>query len=135
MGAAAEHRANAVAHQILYRDAHRDQQREMHARALQVSEDCNEFARQAQAYLAEPRGLRQATVERSKTKRGWAKRHAALVAAHNTWVDTDSRNLFAYHSACVARAKAAHALLVFALADWIIPEHILVPRILRDSGR
>lgn len=128
MGAAAEHRANAVAHEILFRDHSIAAQRDMHQRGLQVAEDCNEFTRQALAYLLEPRGMRKATVERSKTRRGWPKRHAALVQAHCEWVDADALNLFAYHRACLKRAQAAHSLLVFALGMWTIPDGISVPR-------
>lgn len=96
--------------------------------ALQVAEDCNAFVTKAMAVIIEPKGLRQNTVERSKTRRGWAKRNAELIAANNAWVDVDSRNLGAYHSACVRRAKAAYTLLVFALGCWTIPDHIQVPR-------
>lgn len=128
MGAAAEHRANAVQREILQRELRDREQHEMYARALQVAEDCNHFTRQAQAYLIDPRGLRQTTVERARNRRGWNKRHTALVRAHCAWVDVDYRNIHAYHAACVKRAKAAHDLLVFALGCWTIPEHIVVPR-------
>ncbi len=128
MGAAAEHRANAVQREILQRDLREREQREMYALALQVAEDCNEFTRQAQAYLIDPRGLRQTTVERARNRRGWGKRHATLVQAHCAWVNVDYRNLLAYHAACVKRAKAAYDLLIFALGCWTIPEHIVVPR-------
>lgn len=86
------------------------------------------FSTQAISYLADPRGLRQNTVERAKIRRGWSKRHEKLTAAHCAWVDVDSRNLSAYHAACVARAKAAYDLLVFALGCWTIPDYITVPR-------
>ena len=128
MGAAAEHRANAVACEILGRDHSAAMQRDMAQRGLQVAEDCNEFTRQALAYLVEPRGMRQPTVERAKTRRGYAKRHSALVSAHCAWVDVDSRNLYAYGEASVKRSKAAYALLRFALGTWTIPDAIQVPR-------
>ncbi len=128
MGAAAEHRANVFAREILGRDHTAEMQRGMQRRGLQVAEECNEFTRQALAYLVEPRGLRQPTVERSKTRRGFTKRHSALVSAHCAWVDVDSRNLYAYGEASVKRSKAAYALLRFALGTWTIPDAIQVPR-------
>ncbi|MHB8949560.1 MAG: hypothetical protein ACYC4S_10910 [Rhodoferax sp.] len=127
MGAAAEHRANAVAREILGRDHSAAMQRDMAQRGLQVAEDCNEFTRQALAYLVEPRGMRQPTVERAKTRRGYAKRHTALVNAHCAWVGVDSRDLFAYSEASVKRSRAAYALLCFALGTWTIPDAIQVP--------
>lgn len=128
MGEAAEHRANTVQREILQRDLREREHREMNARCFQVAEDCNEFTRLAQAYLVEPRGLRRATVEHARDRRGWGKRHAAFVKAHCAWVEVDDRNLCAYHAACVKRAKAAYDLLIFALGCWTIPEHIVVPR-------
>lgn len=128
MGAAAEHRGNELIRRQCREaiDAQRDA--ENAALALQVSEDCNAFTTQAMGYLIEPKGLRQNTVERAKLRRGWGKRHTALCTAHNAWVDTDSRNAYTYHAACVRRAKAAHNLLIFALGCWTIPDHITVPR-------
>lgn len=133
MGVAAQHRGNAVIRQQVCRELDVRQSREESRRAIQVAEDCNAFVRQAMDYLAEPRGLRQKTVENSRTRRGWARRHAALVAAHNTWVDVDSRNAFAFHGASVRRAKAAFELLIFALGCWTIPDHIQVPRAARGK--
>ncbi|WP_157266550.1 hypothetical protein [Azohydromonas aeria] len=128
MGAAAEHRGNALIRRQTDAQGEARRTSEDTARALQIAEDCNEFTRQALAYLAEPRGLRQPTVERAKTRRGWTKRHAALVAAHCAWVDADSRDATAWGCVCVRRAQAAHALLTFALGSWTIPDHIKVPR-------
>lgn len=128
MGAAAEHRGNDLIRRQCKAIWAEKEAQDAAQRALQVAEDCNVFVSQAMEVLMEPRGLRQSTVERARTRRGWAKRHAALVSAHNRWVDVDSRNLGAYHAACVERAKAAHGLLVFALGGWTIPEHIRVPR-------
>jgi hypothetical protein len=128
MGAAAEHRGNALIRRQAGAAHAARQAIEDAARAAQVAEDCNEFARQAWAYLLDPSGLRQPAVERAKTRRGWAKRHAELSAAHCAWVDADHRNAMAYLSACIRRAKAAHALLTFALGGWTIPDHIEVPR-------
>lgn len=128
MGAAAEHRGNDLIRrqcEVAYLEQRAREEAQM---AIQVAEDCNTFVTQSMAVIAEPKGLRQTTVERAKTRRGWVKRHAQLVAAHNAWVDVDSRNLGAYHSACVRRAKAAYALLVFALGCWTIPDSIKVPR-------
>jgi hypothetical protein len=98
------------------------------ARAVQTAEECNAFVRQAMEFLAEPSGLRQPTVERATQRRGWAKRQAALIDAHNAWVDADYRCAMAYLGASVRRAKAAHELLTFALGGWTIPAHIAVPR-------
>lgn len=128
MGAAAEHRGNDLIrrHAAIVSDQRR--RSEDQARAIQIAEDCNEFTRQAMALIIEPKGLRQNTVERAKSRRGWGKRHAALVSAHNTWVDADSRNLFSYVEASINRARAAYSLLVFALGCWTIPDHIKVPR-------
>ena len=128
MGAAAEHRGNALIRKHFADELAVQRQQEQCAFALQVSEDCNAFSTQAISYLADPRGLRQNTVERAKTRRGWNKRHEKLTAAHCAWVDVDSRNINAYHAACVRRAKAAYDLLVFALGCWTIPDHINVPR-------
>lgn len=128
MGAAAEHRGNALIRRQAQDGVEAQRYAEDVTRAVQVSEDCNAFTTQAMGYLVEPKGLRQNTVERSKSRRGWGKRHSALCAAHNAWVDADSSNAYAFHAACVRRAKAAHALLVFALGCWTIPDHIRVPR-------
>ena len=128
MGAASEHRGNDLIRRQAAAEVDAVRLRQNIALALQVAEDCNEFTRQALAYITEPKGLRQSTVERSKSRRGWGKRHAALCFAHALWVDADSRAIWEYHSACVRRAKAAYALLVFALGTWTIPNHIKVPR-------
>lgn len=128
MGAAAEHRGNDLIRRHCaeaWAERHASEEAQ---RALQVAEDCNAFVTQAMAVIMEPKGLRQSTVERAKTRRGWTKRHAALVGAHNAWVDSDAGNLHAYHAACLGRAKATYALLVFALGCWTIPDHIQVPR-------
>ena len=128
MGAAAEHRGNALIRLEAGRgiDARRIQEDEV--RAIEIAEDCNAFSRQAMEYLVEPRGLRQNTIERARVRRGWKKRHMAVISAHNVWVDADSRNAMAYHGACVRRAKAIHELFKFALGCWTIPNHIQVPR-------
>lgn len=128
MGAAAEHRGNALISKHFADELAEQRIHEQCALALQVSEDCNTFSTQAISYLADPRGLRQSTVERARTRRGWNKRHEKLTSAHNAWVDVDSRNIHAYHAACVRRANAAYELLVFALGCWTIPDHITVPR-------
>lgn len=128
MGVAAQHRGNNIIRQQAWQEVDERRAHEELARALQVAEDCNAFVRQAMDYLVEPRGLRQKTVERARTRRGWAKRNAALVAAHNAWVEVDSRNAYAYHSTSVKRAQAVYKLLVFALGCWTVPMHIQVPR-------
>jgi hypothetical protein len=96
--------------------------------AMEVAEACNEFVRQAQAYLVEPKGLRQSSVERAKLRRGWLTRVELLAKAHCSWVDADSRNAMGYHAVCVRRAQAAYALLIFALGTWTVPANINVPR-------
>jgi len=128
MGAAAEHRGNDLIRRQCGSVISAQRDSEDARRALQVAEDCNAFVTKAMAVIVDPRGLRQNTVERAKNRRGWGRRHAQLVAANNIWVDVDTRNLGAYHAACVRRAKAAHALLVFALGCWTIPDTIQVPR-------
>ena len=128
MGVAASQRGDQVIRQSLWSaiDSKRGIKDEF--LALQVAEDCNEFVRQVMAYLVEPKGMRQPSVERAKTRKGWAKRHTDLVCAHNAWVDVNSRHAYSYHSACVKRAQAAYQLITFALGTWTIPSHIDVPR-------
>lgn len=128
MGAAAEHRGNALIRKHFDDELVKRRYAEQCAFALQVAEDCNVFSAQAISYLADPKGLRQKTVERAKARRGWAKRHEKLIAAHCVWVDVNYQDIYAYHAACVARAKAARELLVFALGCWTIPDDITVPR-------
>lgn len=128
MGAAAEHRGNDLIRRQCESVVSAQRESEDAQRALQVAEDCNAFVTKAMAVIVEPKGLRQNTVERARTRRGWDKRYAQLANAHNDWVDADSRNIGTYHSACVRRAKAAYALLVFALGCWTIPDNIEVPR-------
>lgn len=128
MGAAAEHRGNALICRHIDDELAQRRYSEQCAFALQVAEDCNVFSTQAISYLADPKGLRQKTIESAKARRGWAKRHEKLMAAHCVWVDVDYQNIYAYHAACVARAKAARELLVFALGCWTIPDDIRVPR-------
>ena len=128
MGAAAEHRGNSLIRKHFADELEAKRQQEQCKFALQVAEDCNEFSTKAIAYLAEPKGMRQATVERSKAKRGWRSRNEKLTAAHCEWVDVDYRDIAAYHAACVNRASKAYELLTFALGGWTIPEEIAVPR-------
>lgn len=128
MGAAAEHRGNMLIGAQAWAQHNELQRRRDAILAVETAEACNAFTTLGLDYLVDPRGLRQKTVERSRSRRGWAKRHAALVTAHNAWVDTDHRDAWAYHRASVRRAQAAHNLLVFALGCWTIPTHIHVPR-------
>lgn len=128
MGAAAQHRGDAVIARQAWANIDARRATEDAARAVQTAEDCNAFVRQAMEFLAEPSGLRQPTVEAMHKRRGWAKRQAALIKAHNAWVDADYRCAMAYLGASVRRAKAAHELLTFALGSWTIPAHIQVPR-------
>lgn len=96
-------------------------------RECEIAAECDEFARLAMEYLMAPRGLRALSIERAKTRRGWAIRNMALIAAHCAWVDADHRTQ-AGRVACVHRAQSAYALLVYALGTWTIPSHISVPR-------
>jgi len=128
MGVAAQHRGNAVIGRQAYAEAHARRDQAELARIAQIAEDCNAFVRQAMDYIVEPRGLRQATVERAKTRRGWARRNAALVDAHAVWVNAVGRDTRSWAAACIRRAQAAHALLTFALGSWTVPDHIQVPR-------
>lgn len=127
MGAAAEHRGNASFAREAAKQVAAMLEAENTARVLQIAADCNEFARAAWSFIVEPTALRRGTVERSKTRRGWPRRHAALVAAHCAWVGADHRTM-AGVSASIARAKAAHSLLLFCLGGWTIPSSIHVPR-------
>ena len=104
MGAAAEHRGNALIRDLLGRDHDQQLAIDGMVRAVEIAEQCNAFVTQAMSYLAEPRGLRQKTVENAKSRRGWAKRHAQVCLSHNAWVDVD-----------------AHALAV----HWHVFEHLL----------
>lgn len=128
MGAAATQRGDKSIARGLYAEIESARALETMAQAIAIAEECNAFVRDAQAYLVEPKGLRQPSIERAKTRRGWAPRVDRLAAAHCIWVDADHRNAMGYHSACVARAKAAYALLTFALGTWTVPPHIKVPR-------
>lgn len=129
MGVAAQHRGNAVIGRQAYSEVNARRNQADLARIAQIAEDCDAFVRQAMEYLVEPRGLRQATVERAKTRRGWPKRHAMLVDAHAAWVNVVGvRCTKTLAAASIRRAQAAYALLCFALGDWTIPEHIRVPR-------
>jgi hypothetical protein len=127
MGAAAEHRGNALIARQIDALLTSTAEHERAARALQIAADCDEFTRAALAFIAEPTGLRHGTVERSKTRRGWAPRNAKLVATHCAWVDADHTSM-AGVVASIERAKAAHVLLTFALGGWTVPRHISVPR-------
>jgi hypothetical protein len=129
MGVAAQHRGNVVIGRQAYAEAHARRDQAELSRIAQIADDCDVFVRQAMDYLVEPRGLRQATVERAKTRRGWPKRHAALVDAHAAWVNSVGVRCTATKAAAsVHRAQAAYALLCFALGDWTIPGRIRVPR-------
>ncbi|WP_313315380.1 hypothetical protein [Pulveribacter sp.] len=132
MGVAAQHRGNAVIARNARAELSERRQRQELARVAQISEDCEVFARLAMEYLVEPRGLREAAVLRARQRRGWAKREQAVIAAHNAWVDADRRSTPAVAAASVRRAQALHALLVYALGDWTIPQHIAVPRAARS---
>ena len=127
MGAAAEHRGNALIARQIDALLASTAEHERAAHALQVAADCDEFTRAAMAFIVEPTGLRHNTVERSKTRRGWAPRNATLTAAHCAWVNADHTGM-AGVVASIERAKAAHALLTFCLGGWTIPRHIAIPR-------
>ncbi len=128
MGAAAQQRGDKSIRRGLWEEMHEKEVRQDIARMIQIAEDCNTFAREGMSYLVDPRGLRQLTVERARTRRGWAKRQAAVSKAHNIWVDVDLRDAYAYTHASVNRGKAIYNLLIFALGMWTIPEHINTPR-------
>ena len=75
---------------------------------LSGAEDCNAFVRQAMDYWLNL-GAASETVENSGLGAD-GQTARALVAAHNTWVDVDSRNAFALCQR--RRAKAAFELLI-----------------------
>lgn len=127
MGVAAYNRASAVVSARIigaYQDA---AARQGLADALAVALECEQFTRAALAFLVDPVGMRSTSVENQKQKRGWAKRNAAMVAAHNVWT-SHVPSTMARYVASVRRAQAAYALLVFALGTWTIPASIRVPR-------
>lgn len=128
MGVASEHRGNTLIRRQATCEIDELRTQADMTRAIEIAEDCNVFSRQAMEYLTDPRGLRQSTIERARSRRGWAKRHLAVIDAHNSWVNADCRYAVSYHAACVRRAKAIYALFVFALGCWTIPRHIQVPR-------
>ena len=128
MGAAATQRGDMSIRRSLNAEQDQAQAIKDLSLAMAVAEECNVFVRDAQAYLVEPKGMRQNSVERAKSRLGWAKRSERLGVAHCAWVDVDSRNVMRYHAACVNRAKAAYELLHFALGTWTVPTHIKVPR-------
>lgn len=132
MGAAAYNRASRVIAERIAQPHNEAAELRDLAAAMEVALECEEFTRQAMEYIAEPKGLRQMTVERMKARRGWAKRHAAVVKAHNAWVDCGSSTM-ARHSASVRRAQAAFQLLEFALGCWTVPNHIRVPRAAKSN--
>jgi hypothetical protein len=127
MGAAAEHRGNALIARQIDALITTTTEHEHAALALQIAADCDSYYRAVMDYLVEPNGLRADTIARMRQRRGWAPRNEALIKAHCAWIDADPRTL----SGCVAsvrRAKAAHALFIYALAGWSIPHRIVVPR-------
>lgn len=128
MGAAATQRGDASILRGLRAGIETSREISALAQALEVAEQCNAFVRSTQDYLVEPKGMRQTTIERARTRRGWAPRNERLAAAHCNWVNVDHRLTMAYHSASVRRAQAAYALLTYALGSWTIPEYINVPR-------
>jgi len=98
---------------------------------LTRAEECENFSREAWAYVLEPIGLRSLTVESRKQRRKYAVLLAALGAAHNVWVDNQWVSTKARCCAAVLRAQAAYQLLVYCLGPWTIPDKIKVPRGLR----
>lgn len=128
MSAAATQRADRVIGEVLWTSLDATRALNDQNRVVQIAEDCNQFVRQVMDYLIEPRGLRQNSIERAKTRRGWNGRQIALTNAHNAWVDVDFHSSNAYHCACIKRAQAAYKLFVYALGTWTIPAHIAVPR-------
>ena len=131
MGAAATQRGDASIARSIYAAPNKARIAQDMVLALEASEECNAFVRSALAYLNEPRGLRQPSIEAAKKRRGWQPRLNRLIAAHCKWVDTTSNNLSAYHQACTERGQAAYQLLTFALGTWEIPSNIVVPRAAR----
>jgi hypothetical protein len=128
MGAGAHQRGDKSIRRGLWQEIDERSRNQEAVRIVLIAEDCNKFAREAMSYLVEPRGLRQATVERARTRRGWKKRNDAVCTAHGIWVDVDYSNANAYAIASVKRATAIYDLLIFALGCWTIPDHISVPR-------
>jgi hypothetical protein len=88
-------------------------------------DELNQFSRQAWSFIVEPTGLCKTTVERRKLKRGWNKRHNALITAHNNWVDATPEKFYEYS---LKRAKASYDLLMYCMISWHIPEKIKIPQ-------
>ena len=132
MGAAATQRGDKSIARGLYASQVEARNIDDMVLALEVSEECNAFERSALAYLNEPRGLRQPSVDAAKLRRGWKPRMNRLIAAHCNWVDTPINNVALYHQACTERGQAAFKLLTFALGTWTIPSNIVAPRAVRS---
>ena len=128
MGAAAQQRGDAVIGRQAYADVRARFEIEEMVRVVEIAESCNEFVRQALDFIVEPKGLRTPSIEAAKSRRGWAKRLAAVTEAHCRWVDVDHCCAAAYHAASVKRAQAVYALFTFALGSWTIPDRIAAPR-------
>jgi hypothetical protein len=127
MGVAAYNRGSAAIRASCGADAEERIQLERLALVAEVTDQCDQFARAALAFIVSPRPLIAGAVERQKARRGWAKRQDALTAAHAAWVELPVDTM-ARHAVSVARAQAAYDLLAFAVLGWGIPEHISIPR-------
>jgi len=128
MGAGAQQRGNEVIRRQLWKEHEERIINETARRQIEIAEECNVFVRAAMDYIVEPKGLRKATIERAKTRKGWAKRHATVTTTFIDWINADTRNPYQYWMVSLRRAQAVHALFIFALGPWTIPSHITVPR-------
>lgn len=122
MGAAAENRFKAKGQRETRELFRAMQEREDLQRAADRAVKYDELARVAMDAVVDPRGMCAADVLGAKDRRGWAKKHAAAVDAHNEWVNSDSGNVFVYLQASLKRAEANVALAVFAYRGfWRMP--------------
>ena len=128
MGVAAYNRTSKVISEVISKEVHDAIDLERLGMAHAIAEECNAFVTAAMTYMAEPRGLRERTILAARNRRGWQKRNEAVGKAHCAWVDESHVSTTDFHRTSVARAQAVHALFVFALGTWRIPDHIAVPR-------
>lgn len=129
-GAAANHRGDRVIGMQAWRNHFEQQDREELIAMRMITEQCNVFVRECQAYRTEPRGLRESTILRRRQMRGWKKRHDRFLAMHAQWVGT-STSTKALWMASLNRALAMADLFAFELSGWAMPAQIEIPEPVR----
>lgn len=134
MGVAAQHRGDALIAAHARRDLERARELEELSRIRAIANDCDTFVRETMEFLVQPTGMRALTVEGQKAKGGWKRRNDALVEAHNAWVHAPV-DVVELALLSQRRARAAYALLRFALGSWCVPKSVCVPRCVLPHGR